>query len=231
MNSRQIIYYECENPTCGLRFPELHEGLQRERCPMCRGRVRNVMAVDYAMETPLLLPEVEKYPVMDCLLDNIRSGLNVGAIFRTADGIGINKLYLGGITPGPDGAAVKKTALGAETGVEWEKINNGVKKAMQLAATGYILWALEATPAAESLYVVGDNIPNHPLILVVGNEVCGVDPDILKHCQQIVGIPMAGVKRSYNVATAFGIAASYLRYCQIFSQGSNNRLPKTKLTP
>lgn len=231
MSGRKIIYFECENPACGLRFPELREGLPRERCPLCRSRIRIEMLRDSVDEELALPATPENLPVMDGLLDNIRSGLNVGAIFRTADGLGIHKLYLGGITPSPDSEAVKKTALGAETAIGWEKINNGVKKAMALTAEGYILWALEATPGAESLYSAGDKIPDMPLVLVVGNEVCGVDPEILKYCQQVIGIPMAGVKRSYNVATAFGIAASYLRYCQIFSQGSESRFPKTKLTP
>lgn len=231
MGGRQIIYYECENPSCGLRFPELREGLPRERCPMCRGLLRNVMIITGEVNEPVLAPRVEKWPVMECLLDNIRSGLNVGAIFRTADGIGINKLYLGGITPTPDNEAVRKTALGAETGISWEKVNNGVNKAMQLSATGYVLWALEATTLSDSLYTLGQNLPDRPLVMVLGNEVCGIDPGILAYCERVVSIPMVGKKRSHNVATAFGIAASYLHYCQIFSQGSESRLPKAKLTP
>lgn len=231
MAGRQITYYECDNPHCGLRFPELREGLPRERCPMCRGRVRIAMSMEAPMDELIHPATVEKPPLMECLLDNIRSGLNVGAIFRSAEGIGVNKLYLGGITPAPDGTEVKKTALGAETCVSWERINNGAIKGMQLAAAGYKLWALEASPEADSLYSVGDKIPDQPLVLVFGNEVCGVDPNILLYCERIVSIPMVGKKRSYNVATAFGIAASYLRYCQIFSQGSERRLPNIRLTP
>lgn len=231
MGGRQIIYYECEDPSCGLRFPELREGLPRQRCPMCRGLVRIAMAFDTPTYENMTLSGVEETPVMVGLLDNIRSGLNVGSIFRSADGIGISRLYLCGITPSPDSEAVRKTSLGAETNVTWESVNNGVAKAAQLKAEGYCLWALEAAPTANSLYLLGDKIPDQPLVLVVGNEVCGVDPMILEHCERIVSIPMVGKKRSYNVATAFGIAASYLRYCQIFSQGSERRLPNTRLTP
>jgi 23S rRNA (guanosine2251-2'-O)-methyltransferase len=231
MGGRQIVYYECDDPSCGLRFPELREGLPRERCPICRGRVRIAMEIDAPTYENSSLPGIEKTRPMAGLLDNIRSGLNVGSIFRTADGIGIGRLYLCGITPSPEREAVRKTSLGAETNVTWKSVNNGVTKAVELKAKGSSLWALETTPAADSLYTLGDKIPEKPLVLVVGNEVCGVDPMILEHCERIVSIPMVGKKRSYNVATAFGIAASYLHYCQIFSQGSESRLPNSMLIP
>mgnify|MGYP002386475690 FL=1 len=90
---------------------------------------------------------------------------------------------------------------------------------------GYSIWGLESVPSAISLFEIDEEIKGEALILVVGNEVCGIDPDILALCDQIVSIPMVGIKRSLNVATAFGIAASYLRYCQILSQGSESILP------
>jgi 23S rRNA (guanosine2251-2'-O)-methyltransferase len=227
----RIIYYECENSACGLRFPEFREGLPRERCPICRGRVRIAMAMDHPPLEAKPSSGMEEKPVMEGMLDNIRSDLNVGSIFRSSDGIGIGRLYLCGITTTPDSATLQKTSLGAETSVAWERANNGVMKAMQLRCSGYCLWGLEATTNGESLYELGAKIPEKPLVLVVGNEVCGVDPKIIEQCERIVYIPMVGKKRSYNVAIAFGIAASYLRYCQISSQGSESRLPNTKLTP
>ena len=232
MGSRQIIYYECENPSCGLRFPELREGLPRERCPMCRGRVRIAMAVDYRqLMKPLLSLGLKNTPVMEGLLDNIRSGLNVGSIFRSADGIGISKLYLCGITPSPDNAAVKKTALGAETSVGWEMVNNGVVKAMQLKAAGYRFgdWRLHRRLILSIRWEI-KYLSSHSFWWL-GMKYVGLTQIILELCERIVSIPMVGKKRSYNVATAFGIAASYLRYCQIFSQGSERRLPNTRLTP
>lgn len=227
----RTTYYECENSSCGLRFPEFREGLPRERCPMCRGRVRIAMVNDVPQRDTKPFSGGEEKPVLQGMLDNIRSGLNVGSIFRSADGIGISRLYLCGITPTPDSAPLSKTSLGAEIYIDWEKANNGVMKAMQLRNSGYCLWALEAASMGESLYELGAKIPDKPLVLVVGNEVCGVDPIIVEQCERIVNIPMVGIKRSYNVAIAFGIAASYLRYCQIFSQGSDRRLPNTRLTP
>jgi len=227
----QIIYYECVNYECGLRFPEFREGLPRERCPMCRGRVRVAMSIDPPVQENIAFTALKEKPVMAALLDNIRSSLNVGSIFRSADGVGIKKLYLCGITPSPENDAVQKTSLGAELSVAWERANNGVVKALQLRNSGHNLWGLETAAGSESLYELGAKVPSEPVVLVIGNEVCGVDPQILEQCERIVHIPMSGKKLSYNVAIAFGIAASYLRYCQMFSQESDSRLPNTKLTP
>lgn len=222
-----IIYYECENPACGLRFPEFREGLPRERCPMCRARVHIATIVEPPIQETNDLLRGDVNPVMEGMLDNLRSGMNVGSIFRSADGIGIGKLYLCGITPAPESAALQKISLGAEQSVAWERANNGVMKARQLINSGCCLWGLEALVNGDSLYELGAIIPTKTLVLVVGNEVCGVDPEILAQCERTVYLPMAGLKHSYNVAIAFGIAASYLRYCQIFSQGSERRLPNT----
>ena len=227
---KQIIYYECVNSACNLRFPELRDGLEREHCPLCRGPVRAAMRLDPPPRESASDPGIEQPWIMEGLLDNIRSSLNVGSIFRTADGIGVCKLYLCGITPSPDNGRLEKAALGAEKNVRWEKINNGVKQARQLKANGYCLWGLETAEHADSLYSIGE-ITDRQLVLVAGNEVCGIDPEILELCDRVISIEMAGVKKSFNVATAFGIAASYLRHCQIFSQGSVSKLPKTRLTP
>ena len=142
------------------------------------------------------------------LLDSVRSLFNVGSIFRSADGAGFAHLYLCGFTPTPANPRLAKTALGAERTVPWSHHNNNLDLATQLLAAGATLWALETTPAAVSLFAVRP--PPGPLVLVVGNEVTGVDPGLLALCTQAVAIPMHGHKRSLNVATAFGIAASVL---------------------
>ena len=108
----------------------------------------------------------------------------------------------------PTNPRLAKTALGAERTVPWSHHNNNLDLATQLLAAGATLWALETTPAAVSLFAVRP--PPGPLVLVVGNEVAGVDPGLLALCTQAVAIPMHGHKRSLNVATAFGIAASVL---------------------
>lgn len=198
---------------------------------MCRGRIRIALVLDQAERENSLISGGDSGTVTEALVDNVRSGLNVGSIFRTADGIGVRKLYLCGFTPTPDNSVVQKTALGAEKTVSWEQVNNSVLKARQLKLDGYKLWCLEAVDTAESLYLQVEIPCIQPLVLVVGNEVCGIDPEIIELCDRVVSIPMVGLKRSFNVATAFGIAASYLRYCQIRSHGSVSKLPNTRLTP
>ncbi len=147
-------------------------------------------------------------PRLDALLDNIRSAWNVGAIFRTADGLGVEKLYLCGITPGPENAQVRKTALGAEQTIGWETTRDALSTARALIDRGYQLIALEQADRAIPLDAV--KLPAEKNLLVVGNEVTGVDPALLDLCQQIAYIPMFGQKRSLNVEVAFGIAASSL---------------------
>ncbi|NTV37112.1 MAG: RNA methyltransferase [Anaerolineaceae bacterium] len=142
------------------------------------------------------------------LLDNIRSILNVGSIFRTADGAGFEKLILSGITATPLHPKLAKTGLGAEGLIPWEYTPNALDTASELIHQGYSLWALEECDNAVSLFDYDRTIfPDSPVALVVGNEITGVDPDILNLAHVKVWIPMNGSKRSLNVAVAFGIAA------------------------
>jgi tRNA G18 (ribose-2'-O)-methylase SpoU len=162
---------------------------------------------------------------VDALLDNIRSSWNVGSIFRSADGAGIHKIYLCGISPTPEDPKVRKTALGAEENIPWEHSKNGVETAIILKSRGCKLWVLESIAKAVPLFQIELPANNSPVVLIFGNEVSGVDPDIIDLCDQVISIPMVGKKSSYNVATAFGIAASFLLYRQSFSQGSFNIFP------
>ena len=131
-------------------------------------------------------------------------------MFRTADGLGIRRLHLCGVTPTPENPKVVKTSLGAENHVEWRQYNDGLKAARQLREQGLRLWALEDCPQAGSLVDIGSQAHMEPVVLVVGNEISGVDPEILNLCERVVFIPMRGTKRSFNAAVAFGIAAHYL---------------------
>ncbi|MCL4531406.1 MAG: TrmH family RNA methyltransferase [Chloroflexi bacterium] len=145
------------------------------------------------------------------MLDNIRSAWNVGSIFRTADGFGFKHLYLCGITPTPDNEAVTKTSLGAEDFVTWSAHKDAVKLASGLKKEGFAIWALEQTKNSELLEAAARLLkPNHPIALVVGSEVTGVDPGILEIADKVVHLPMRGQKRSFNVAIAFAIAAALL---------------------
>lgn len=205
------IFYECNNPDCGLRFPDPSRSPKRNRCPRCRSQIHEVALV--VNEQERIKPiEVNRKWQMEVLLDNLRSAWNVGSIFRTADGIGINKIYCCGISPTPENQKVKKTSLGAENKIPWVWTANGVKTASDLKSQGYSLWALEDIPEASPFNRV--NIPDNTenLVLIVGSETCGVDPGIIELCNRVLYIPMVGSKHSYNVAIAFGIAASFLIY-------------------
>ena len=197
---------ECTDPRCRFRFPAPAGDTIGDRCPWCGGRT----AVAHTLAAPAEpgAPDGTLAPIA-ALLDNVRSLFNVGSIFRSADGAGLAHLYLCGFTPTPDNRKLAKTALGAEATVAWSHHRNAVDLAQQLIATGAHLWALETVDGAEPLFA--PEPPPASLVLVAGNEVTGIDPDLLSLCECSVAIPMLGRKRSLNVATAFGIAAVVLR--------------------
>ncbi|MCE7981282.1 MAG: TrmH family RNA methyltransferase [Caldilinea sp. CFX5] len=196
---------QCTDESCRLRFPMPPDALPGDRCPRCGSRTVVVAESNAPSETTDTTPT--RLPI-EALLDNVRSLFNVGSIFRSADGAGFQRLHLCGITPTPENPKLAKTALGAEQAVAWRHERNGVDAVEALRSQGFTRWALEEHPQAESLLTV--TLPPAPLVLVVGNEVTGVDPGILAGCDKIVAIPMYGVKRSLNVATAFGVAAVIL---------------------
>jgi tRNA G18 (ribose-2'-O)-methylase SpoU len=148
------------------------------------------------------------------LLDNIRSAYNVGAIFRTADGINAAHLFLCGITPNPAGnSALQKTALGAETNIPWSVHLDAMALAQNLRVQGHCILALETTPEAQPIFEADlQKLSAQPILLVVGNEQAGVDPGLLNLCDLALSVPMSGSKASLNVAVAFGIAAYWLAF-------------------
>lgn len=151
---------------------------------------------------------------MVVILDNIRSLHNVGSIFRTADGAGVTKLYLCGVTPGPLNRfkevvpEVAKTALGAERTVAWEKVETTLDAIKQLKKQGYKIIAIEQDAKAVPYYQMKvSTLERSKVALVLGEEVKGLSPAVLKKCDTIVEIPMHGTKESLNVSVAFGIIA------------------------
>lgn len=142
---------------------------------------------------------------------NIRSAYNVGALFRTADGIGVHKVYLTGYTPRPhDGKSVymtaaekmiAKTALGAQQIVPWEK-RILASLLTELRAQGCMIVALEKTVTSGDYRTFH---PRFPLAVIVGNEPRGIDRRVIARCDTAISIPMRGVKSSLNVAVAFGV--------------------------
>ncbi len=200
---------ECENPACLLRYPLVEAHPFGERCPLCLGPTQA------ALERPLhkesaKVPESTDSPPLEALLDNVRSAWNVGAIFRTSDGLGVAKLHLCGITPTPENQSVAKTALGADQIIPWTQARNALSLAEKLLAEGVRLWALEQDERAIPVST-GWETDQRRIVLIVGNEVTGVDPALLDLCERIVFIPMQGQKRSLNVEVAFGVAVSAIK--------------------
>ena len=136
------------------------------------------------------------------LLDNIRSLYNVGAFFRTADAVSIEKLYVCGITGYPPHRGIAKTALGAEDTVPWERCGESLLVAQSLRSRGYEIAAVETSLHAVDLF---DWAPSFPVCVIFGNEVDGVGPELSAFCDTHVRIPMLGTKHSLNVATAGGV--------------------------
>ncbi len=149
---------------------------------------------------------------MAVLLDNIRSAWNVGSILRSADGFGLSHAYLCGITPTADNEAVTKTSLGAEDSVPWSYHRDAVKLVRGLKTEGWRVYGLEEDVRALDISHVESVIDRvQRMVLIIGNEVTGVDPELLDLCDGVFYIPMRGEKRSFNVAIAFSIAAYALR--------------------
>ena len=142
------------------------------------------------------------------LLDNIRSAWNVGSIFRSADAAGLGGLYLSGMTATPPRKDIEKTALGATQSVPWDYWTDSVAAAHAIRERGLPLIALEQTPTAVDWEDFDFPFPH---CFVVGHEVQGVRPEILAMADQVVEIPMAGIKHSLNVAVSFGILAFQIR--------------------
>lgn len=137
------------------------------------------------------------------VLPNIRSGHNVGAIFRTADGAGVDKLYLTGYTPCPPHVQIDKVSLGAETWMPWEYRKQAGRLLKELKEMGYTIVALEQTKTSKNIFTWKSTFP---LALVLGNEKTGVSKSLLKYCDESVEIPMRGKKNSLNVSVAAGVA-------------------------
>lgn len=192
--------------SCGLRYPLTSENSFGTRCPACLGETRLTLRFNRRLETrftPSASPKTGGE--FSVLLDNIRSAWNVGSIFRSADGFGFTHAYLCGITPTPENASVLRTSLGAEDTVTWSYHKDAVKLVRDLKKEGWQVWALEEDERAIPISTYSDS--QSPVILIVGNEVTGVDPELLDLSDAIFHIPMRGEKTSFNVAIAFGIAA------------------------
>lgn len=153
-------------------------------------------------------PSVETYKAIDKLpvvvmLDSVRSAMNVGSIFRTADALKLEGLVLCGITAQPPHREITKTAIGATNSVAWCYESDIAEAITTYRKKGYGIAALEQTDSSQLLPI--DTIPS-PLVLIVGNEVSGVSAEALALCDMALEIPQFGTKHSLNVAVSTGIA-------------------------
>ncbi len=148
--------------------------------------------------------KMDKSPII-LVLDNVRSLNNVGSAFRTGDAFGVEKIYLCGITGTPPHRDIQKTALGATESVEWEYCLNTMQALKKLKAIGYQVCALEQVDRSMML---NDFIPEKgkKYALVFGNEVFGVEEEVLNACDAVLEIPQLGTKHSLNISVSLGIA-------------------------
>ncbi len=154
------------------------------------------------------LDMVKKLPVY-VLLDSIRSNYNVGSIFRTSDGVMIEKLFLCGYTPHPPKKEILKTALGSTESVSWEYIKSPKEVILKLKDEGIKICALELTTKSKQYYEVSTG--DFPICILVGNEITGVSQELINLCDFSIEIPQYGIKQSLNVAVAYGVAIFELR--------------------
>ncbi|MEI7420934.1 MAG: RNA methyltransferase [Prolixibacteraceae bacterium] len=157
----------------------------------------------------LLRPSTEEFKSMSkiplvVVLDNIRSCHNIGSVFRTSDALLIEKIYLCGITSTPPDKEIRKTALGAENSVAWEYFAFTEEVVQKLKHEGYTVIAIEQVEGSISL---SDYFPGKEskLALVFGNEVKGVQQEVVDHCDFALEIPQFGTKHSFNISVSAGI--------------------------
>lgn len=152
----------------------------------------------------------EKFPFV-IALDEVRSLLNIGSVFRSADAFRCEKILLGGLSPQPS-REMNKTALGATESVDWEYHESGILLALeQLKKESYQLWAVEQTDTAVDLRDWQPNLEQKQ-VLIFGNEVSGVSDQVLDLCDGAIEIPQFGTKHSLNISVSAGIVMwDYIR--------------------
>lgn len=157
-------------------------------------------------DIPRLQPEalttVRRHPVR-LLLDNIRSAHNVGSMLRTADGLLLDEVIMAGFTPDGTHRGVHKAALGAQDLVPWRTTPDPVAAIRALQQDGWTVAALEITTAPKRCEQL--MIEEFPLVIVAGNEVAGVSPEVLDACDMALELPQFGAKQSLNVAVSAGV--------------------------
>lgn len=147
--------------------------------------------------------ETTKTPLI-VILDNVRSLNNIGSVFRTSDAFLIKKIYLCGITATPPHKDIHKTALGATDSVEWEYFENTLSVIHQLKASGISIISIEQ--AEDAVFLDDFEVEQGKIYAVVfGNEVKGVQQDVVSNSDTVVEIPQYGTKHSLNISVSVGV--------------------------
>jgi 23S rRNA (guanosine2251-2'-O)-methyltransferase len=204
--SQTTWIYQCLRPDCRFRFPVAGDVSPLPMdCPKCGSPTRSHPSpnIDLAVARG---QKDDRSNVIEVLLDNIRSSLNVGSIIRTSDGAGVSHIYVCGITPTPDHPKTVKSALGAQFSVPWSQHWDALEVCENAKSMGKEVWVLEGGKNAISIYATVTDLPSCPILLVVGSEVTGVDSGIIAISDRVIHIPMYGSKGSLNVSVAYGIA-------------------------
>ena len=137
------------------------------------------------------------------VLDDIRSLHNVGSFFRTCDAFAVEKIILSGITACPPHKEIQKTALGATDSVDWKYEKDCTSSIEKYRELGYKIFAVEQTNKSKVLSSI--EYANEPIVLIFGNEVQGVNQQIINCCDESIEIPQFGTKHSFNVSVSCGI--------------------------
>ena len=155
--------------------------------------------------TPEEAESAVKTPVI-IILDNVRSMHNVGSVFRTADAFLVEEIILCGITPVPPHREINKTALGATETVKWQHCSDAIQKLQELRGKGYKVIAAEQTAKSIKLHEAKFN-PDEKYAVILGNEVDGVNQELIDQADYSLEIPQAGTKHSLNISVAAGVVS------------------------
>lgn len=157
---------------------------------------------DLNRKSPQQFKEAAKVPIV-IVLDNVRSMNNIGSVFRTADAFLLQAIYLCGVTATPPHREIHKTALGATETVSWKHFPTTIDAVNELEKDGFTVYAVEQ--AEKSIMLDKIDIPSKKIALVFGNEISGVEQNVLDSCDACIEIPQFGTKHSINLAVSVGI--------------------------
>ena len=155
------------------------------------GRI-NIEEFKRATKTPITI-----------ILDNVRSAINVGSIFRTSDAFLIENIILCGITATPPDKEIRKAALGSTDSVKWEFFKNTIDAVSKLKTEGYHIIGIEQADKSTMLNDI--SLPKKPIAIIMGNEVNGVAQEVIDACNAVIEIPQFGTKHSLNISVTAGI--------------------------